>query len=148
VRRLAALRAIDERVTHRSTGGDYDPQMADDDWYKPHRPPAPPRQSKPGEKLFEFLRGHDRFLCELRDHGETYGGETQFFQRGHVIIGRRFDRALDPTRTPREYRDPAGSSMRNPLYVRLGRNANLPARRAQHTREGRDVAGTNGLMAG
>jgi len=33
--------------------------MSDDDWYKPHRPPAPPRQQKPGELLFEFHRARD-----------------------------------------------------------------------------------------
>jgi hypothetical protein len=52
--------------------------------------------------LFEFLRGHDRFLCELRDHGETYGIEAQFYQNEEFIQGRRFDRSMDPTRTPRE----------------------------------------------
>ena len=47
--------------------------MSDDEWYKPHRPPAPPRQPQSGELLFEFYRerDHTRWLCELRDHGET-----------------------------------------------------------------------------
>jgi hypothetical protein len=26
----------------------------DPEWFKPHRPPAPPRQPPPGELLFEF----------------------------------------------------------------------------------------------
>jgi hypothetical protein len=34
--------------------------------YKP--PPAPNLQ--PGELLFTFTRGADRFPCELRNHGE------------------------------------------------------------------------------
>lgn len=77
--------------------------MADDlPFYAPFRPPAPPRQPKPGERLFEFLRGHDRFRCELRDHGETYGVEAQFYQNEELLIGRRFDRRMDPTRPPRE----------------------------------------------
>ena len=76
--------------------------MTDPDWYKPHRPPTPPRQAQRGEKLFEFLRGHDRFLCELRDHGEPYGVEAQFWQNEEFLYGRRFDRRMDPTRTPRE----------------------------------------------
>ena len=75
--------------------------MADEDWYKPHRPPVPPRQAQPGERLFEFLRGHDRFLCELGDHGDPYGVEGQFYQNEEFMIGRRFDRRMDPTRTPR-----------------------------------------------
>jgi hypothetical protein len=43
----------------------------DDAFYLPNRPSPLPRQPKAGERLFEFLRGHDRFLCELRDHGAT-----------------------------------------------------------------------------
>jgi hypothetical protein len=76
--------------------------LADDDWYKPRRPPAPSRQPKSGELLFEFLHGHDRILCELRDHGDVYGVEAQFFRNEVLEIGRRFDRLMDPTRTPRE----------------------------------------------
>jgi hypothetical protein len=70
-------------------------------FYAPHQPPRPPRQARPGERLFEFLRGHDRFLCELRDHGE-YGVEAQFYRNEEFLLGRRFDPRLDPTRTPRE----------------------------------------------
>jgi hypothetical protein len=61
----------------------------------------PPRQPQPGEKLFEFLLGHDRILCELRDHG-AYGVEAQFFRNEEFAYSRRFDPGLDPTRTPRE----------------------------------------------
>jgi hypothetical protein len=57
--------------------------------YKP-----PPETPKPGELLFEFLLGHDRFLCELRDHGK-YGLEAQFFQNEEFLYSRRLDtRAL------------------------------------------------------
>ena len=70
--------------------------------YKPHRPPVPPRQAQPSEQLFEFLRGHDRFLCELLDHGDPYGVEAQFWQNEEFLIGRRFDRTMNPTWTPRE----------------------------------------------
>jgi len=35
--------------------------MADDQpFYAPNRTRAPARQAQPGERLFEFLRGHDR----------------------------------------------------------------------------------------
>jgi hypothetical protein len=61
--------------------------------------PAPP-QPQPGEFLFEFLHGHDRFLCELRDHGE-YGIEAAFVQNGELLVSRTFRQADDPTRAPR-----------------------------------------------
>jgi hypothetical protein len=35
----------------------------------------------PGERLFEFVRGHDRFACELRYHGK-YGVEAQLLKNG------------------------------------------------------------------
>src|SRR5262245_34837660 len=50
-----------------------------DAFYRPNRPPNPARQPQSGELLFEFPRGHDRFLCELRDHG-AYGIEAQFWK--------------------------------------------------------------------
>src|SRR3981081_3954961 len=59
--------------------------MADDlPFYSPNRPPAPPRQPKPGELMFEFVRVSDRktFRCELRFHGESYGWEAQWFDDG------------------------------------------------------------------
>lgn len=65
-------------------------------------PKDPPRVPRVGELLFEFLRGHDRFRCELRDHGE-YGVEAMFLRDGDQdFIGRIFHQRLDPTRTPRE----------------------------------------------
>ncbi len=61
--------------------------------------PAGPRP--PRERLFEFLRGHDRILCELVDHG-AYGVEAQFLTNEELTIGRTFHPRIDPTRTPRE----------------------------------------------
>jgi hypothetical protein len=80
-------------------GDDRDP-----DWYKPHRPAASPRQPQPGEKLFEFYveRHHSRWLCELRDHGDVYGVEAQFFRNEVFNSSRRFDRTMSRERTPRE----------------------------------------------
>lgn len=63
--------------------------------------PAPPRAPKVGELLFEFLRGHDRIRCELRDHG-PFGVEAQFLINEELFIGRTFHPRLDPMRTPRE----------------------------------------------
>jgi hypothetical protein len=62
--------------------------------------PKPPRRGEPGELLFEFLRGHDRVRCELRDHGE-YGFEAQFLINEELVIGRIFHQRLNPARTPR-----------------------------------------------
>jgi hypothetical protein len=77
--------------------------MADDDWYKPLRPPQPARQPKSGEFLFEFYRerDHSRCLCELRHEGE-FGIVAQFYQNEELLIGRRFEQRMDPARTPRE----------------------------------------------
>jgi len=67
--------------------------MSDSPFYAPNRATAP-RQPTPGERLFEFLRGHDRFLCELRDHG-AYRIEAQFWQNEEFVYSRRFEtRAL------------------------------------------------------
>lgn len=44
--------------------------------------------TRPSERLFEFLHGHDRFLCELHDHG-SYGIEAQFWQNEGFLFGRR-----------------------------------------------------------
>jgi hypothetical protein len=65
--------------------------MADDQpFYSPTYKLPPPEPRQPGELLFEFLRGHDRFLCELRDRG-TYGTEAQFFHNETFYLSRRFD---------------------------------------------------------
>jgi hypothetical protein len=52
----------------------------DPEWFKPHRPPGPPRRPHPGELLFEFYResDHTRWRCELRTHPEPFGVEAQF----------------------------------------------------------------------
>ena len=62
---------------------------------------APAGPQPPRERLFEFLRGHDRILCELVDHG-GYGVEAQFLTNEELTIGRTFHRRLDLTHTPRE----------------------------------------------
>lgn len=64
-------------------------------------PKDPPRVAQPGELVFEFLRGHTRIRCELRDHGQ-YGVEAQILHNEELVIGRTFGAWLDPTRTPRE----------------------------------------------
>jgi hypothetical protein len=77
--------------------------MADDDWYKPHRPPIPPRQAQPGELLFEFhvAATHRFYRVELRDHG-AYGVEAQFLDPVDIPIARNFRQDMDLTRTPRD----------------------------------------------
>jgi hypothetical protein len=39
---------------------------------------------------FEFVRLSDNapMTCELRFHGESYGWEVQFFERGETFYGR------------------------------------------------------------
>jgi hypothetical protein len=51
-------------------------------------PPAPPRQPKPGELLFEFVREHDRkhFRCELRFNGESDDWEAQYREGGELLF--------------------------------------------------------------
>jgi hypothetical protein len=65
---------------------------------------GPAAAAEPGERLFGFYRERDHscWLCELRDDGEPYGVEAQFFQNEELLVSRRFDRRMDPTRTPRE----------------------------------------------
>jgi hypothetical protein len=62
----------------------------------------PPQALKPREKLFEFLRGHDRILCELVDHGSVYGVEAQFFYNEELAFSRTFPPYLSGSRTSRE----------------------------------------------
>ena len=61
-----------------------------DEWYSPNHKPRPPRQRQPGEQLFAFLRGHDRFLCELRDDGE-HGVDAQFWVNEEFLYSQRFN---------------------------------------------------------
>src|SRR3977135_2495081 len=59
----------------------------DEPFYSPNYKPAPARVAKPGELLFEFVRGSDRapMSCELRFNGESYGWEAQFLERGVLL---------------------------------------------------------------
>ena len=76
--------------------------MTDDEpFYSPTRNVTDQREPKPRERLFEFLCGHDRYLCELVDHGD-YGIEAQFLKNEEFLFGRRFDPRLDRLRPPRE----------------------------------------------
>lgn len=75
--------------------------MSRDENYSPFNGPMMTAVSRPGELLFEFLRGHDRFRCELRDHG-AYGVEAQFFKNDEFDIAHTFPPWLDRTRTSRE----------------------------------------------
>jgi hypothetical protein len=61
--------------------------MTDEPFYSPNYKPPPPRVAKPGELLFEFVRASDRapMSCELRFHGESYGWEAQFLERGELV---------------------------------------------------------------
>ena len=80
--------------------------MSDEEhpFYAPNGPPAPPRQPKPGELLFEFYIEPKkmRVRCELRTHPEPYGVEAQFFENEVLMIAHRFDRTMGGTLTPRE----------------------------------------------
>jgi hypothetical protein len=67
------------------------PGMSDDDpFYRPNLRALPARVGVPGELLFEFVRELDRapMSCELRFHGESYGWEVQFFERGELFYSR------------------------------------------------------------
>lgn len=61
--------------------------MSDDPFYTPGLSTMP-RQPKPGELLFEFVRASDRapMSCELRFHGESYGWEAVFLERGELFF--------------------------------------------------------------
>jgi hypothetical protein len=61
--------------------------VSDEPFYAPNRKPAPASQRKPGELLFEFVRGSDRapMPCELKFHGESYGWEALFLVRGELF---------------------------------------------------------------
>jgi hypothetical protein len=63
--------------------------MADDWMFHGGGGKTAARQPKPGERLFEFVRASDRapMSCQLRFHGESYGYEVQFFERGEFRYG-------------------------------------------------------------
>jgi hypothetical protein len=67
-----------------------------------HARRAVPRQRRTGETLFEFLVGHDHIRCELCNRGARHGTEATFYRNGKLLMSRRFDPRLDPTRAPRE----------------------------------------------
>ena len=93
-----------ERSPHRGDAGNGDTMSDERPFYAPNGPPDSPRQPKPGELLFEFVREHDhrRVRCELRFNGESYGWEAQFFENEVLMISRRFDRSMGGALTPRE----------------------------------------------
>ena len=45
--------------------GEVNAMGADEPFSAPFRTPTPPRQPKPGELLFEFIRGSDRATCRV-----------------------------------------------------------------------------------
>jgi hypothetical protein len=57
-------------------------------WYVHDAPKPAPRQPKPGELLFEFVReqDHRHFRCELRFHGESAGWEAQYLADGELLL--------------------------------------------------------------
>jgi hypothetical protein len=61
--------------------------VTDEPFYSPNAKSATARVAKPGELLFEFVRASDRapMSCELRFHGESYGWEATFFERGDLL---------------------------------------------------------------
>jgi hypothetical protein len=63
--------------------------MSDDPDTPPNRPRAPSWQPQTGERLFEFVRGRDRFRCELLDDGPN-SVEARFFQNEDLLFTRRF----------------------------------------------------------
>jgi hypothetical protein len=62
--------------------------MTDEPFYCPNATPRLARVAKAGDHLFEFLKGSDHCVCELRGHGE-FGIEAQFLLNG-LYITRHF----------------------------------------------------------
>lgn len=63
--------------------------MSDEPFYSPKASPRAARVARPGELLFEFVRGGGaRMACELRFHGESFGWEAQFLRRGELVFSR------------------------------------------------------------
>ena len=56
---------------------------------RPSEPQAAAARAEPGERLFEFSKGADQFVCELRDQGE-FGIEAQFLLNGELYIAQTF----------------------------------------------------------
>jgi hypothetical protein len=62
--------------------------MRNEPFYSPnYKSPAPSQERLKGEVLFEFFRASDRapMSCELRFHGESYGWEAVFLERGELF---------------------------------------------------------------
>ena len=59
-----------------------------DDYFATPGLVVPPRLPRPGEPLFACIRASDRapMTCELRFHGESFGWEAQFFERGEFSL--------------------------------------------------------------
>jgi hypothetical protein len=64
-------------------------------------PPARLSPGQPGELLFEFVRASDGapIRCELRFHGESYGWEAQFLDRGELWYAHGSDAGLNSCAT-------------------------------------------------
>lgn len=66
-------------------------------------PKAEAPRSTPGERVCEFLVGHDRYRVELRDHGHEQGIEAQFWKNEEFSYSRTFAPWMGLTLTPREH---------------------------------------------
>jgi hypothetical protein len=67
--------------------------MADEDWYKSHRPPTPPRQPKPGEEVWRLCDATGRVQsCELRDDSKAGAGwDVMLVENGEPLFSRQCD---------------------------------------------------------
>ena len=63
--------------------------MSDEPFYSPTHTSAPVRLATPGERLCEFRKDVDRYVCELRDRAE-WGIEAQFLLNGDLYIACTF----------------------------------------------------------
>jgi hypothetical protein len=71
--------------------------MPDPKWFADSRLPPPPRQSKPGERVWTLGKNGRQIDCELRSLGESYGWECQCLLDGELAYGQRFGRRQDAT---------------------------------------------------
>jgi hypothetical protein len=63
--------------------------MTRDKDYSPFGPMPAARVAQPGEPLYEFVQGHTRIRCELRDHG-AYGWEARILHNEEHHISHTF----------------------------------------------------------
>jgi hypothetical protein len=94
--------------------------MSDEPFYSPKAKPAPLRRRRPGERLFEFRKGSDHYVGELRYHGE-FGVEAQFLLNGDLYIARTFQDQPDFNITGRELAVAWATQQRTLLETRAGR---------------------------